>query len=687
MSISGLTLRDGSAKYGTNSYGGAVYSDTGSGALNIVNAQLLNNSALYAGSAPPPVYVVAYGAGGAIAAFDTASVTITNTTLRNNSAGKYGGALAVGSTPTTITGSTLTSNALFPEKYFFALNGLGSGGAVFSDDGTLDVSSTTISGNSANNGAGIALYDTDPTAPTGLSIHNSEISRNLASTDGGAVRLASIDSPVEIQGSKLTGNSASARGGAIDMKYQSSDPNDAPVTISDSQVSGNTSLGGGGGAYVEDLAAPFDVTNSTFADNFSGYGGGAIDLDGTSAPAAEMTLKASTFSGNEATNGGGLYLRSDNPVTVADSTISDNSATHLGGGVYAGHVGTAYNGVLNINDSTIDGNTATGNPGSDGTSAGGGIYVGDFDGDVNLSSTVVADSAQGGDLGLDDYSGPSSGTGAFNIGFSLIEAPGSTPFAESPAGSNITGSDPALGQLADNGGPTQTQLPTNSSPVIDAGIANGLNTDQRGDPRTVDQPTVPNRAGSDGTDIGAVEIPLISSTQGECEGQTVAKQVADPGGSVLTGTAATDFLEGGAGDDTLDGLAKGDCEFGEDGNDHLGGDNGPDQLDGGGGNDRVKGGGGKDKIQGGPGNDKIAAGGGADKVAGNGGKDRVRGSEGGDVVKGGAGDDRLKGAGGDDRISGGGGVDRINCGTGDDVAIADKKDTVSSNCETVKRGK
>jgi hypothetical protein len=74
-----------------------------------------------------------------------------------------------------------------------------------------------------------------------------------------------------------------------------------------------------------------------------------------------------------------------------------------------------------------------------------------------------------------------------------------------PVGSNVLGADPQLSPLADNGGLTNTLLPSPSSPAVDAGIANGFTVDQRGLARTVQQPGA-NAVGSDGTDIGAVEL-------------------------------------------------------------------------------------------------------------------------------------------------------------------------------------
>jgi hypothetical protein len=74
------------------------------------------------------------------------------------------------------------------------------------------------------------------------------------------------------------------------------------------------------------------------------------------------------------------------------------------------------------------------------------------------------------------------------------------------SGPNLLGQDPQLGPLADNGGSTQTQKPAVASPVIDQGAAFGLTADQRGQGRPLEIPSIPNAAGGDGSDIGAVEL-------------------------------------------------------------------------------------------------------------------------------------------------------------------------------------
>jgi hypothetical protein len=73
--------------------------------------------------------------------------------------------------------------------------------------------------------------------------------------------------------------------------------------------------------------------------------------------------------------------------------------------------------------------------------------------------------------------------------------------------------NPLLGQLANNGGPTPTCALLPGSPALDAGYSFGVTNDQRGLPRPVDLPYIPNAPGGDGSDIGAFEFnpPLLSS--------------------------------------------------------------------------------------------------------------------------------------------------------------------------------
>ena len=73
---------------------------------------------------------------------------------------------------------------------------------------------------------------------------------------------------------------------------------------------------------------------------------------------------------------------------------------------------------------------------------------------------------------------------------------------------------PLLGPLALNGAGLPTHLPLPGSPVLDKGYSFGLAKDERGAPRPVDDPGVPNAAGGDGTDIGAAEAGGVVGVAG-----------------------------------------------------------------------------------------------------------------------------------------------------------------------------
>lgn len=77
--------------------------------------------------------------------------------------------------------------------------------------------------------------------------------------------------------------------------------------------------------------------------------------------------------------------------------------------------------------------------------------------------------------------------------------------SDESCGFDLENTDPQLGPLASNGGPTQTHLPLPGSPVIDAGAASPVcpDVDQRG----LDRPEDGDGDSTADCDIGAVEAP------------------------------------------------------------------------------------------------------------------------------------------------------------------------------------
>jgi hypothetical protein len=131
-------------------------------------------------------------------------------------------------------------------------------------------------------------------------------------------------------------------------------------------------------------------------------------------------------------------------------------------------------------------------------------------GTLDFQNTIIA----GGFLVGSGGTGPDiNGAGFNSLDYNLIQDPTSGTITGTTT-HNITGVSPLLGPLQDNGGPTPTMAPLFGSPVIDAGNA-AAGVDQRGFPRPVDLASIPNAAGGNGSDIGAVEdqtAPILPGT-------------------------------------------------------------------------------------------------------------------------------------------------------------------------------
>jgi Ca2+-binding RTX toxin-like protein len=347
--------------------------------------------------------------------------------------------------------------------------------------------------------------------------------------------------------------------------------------------------------------------------------GGAIIVEA----GGTLTLTGVTLTDNEAQDGGALS--NDGTATLANVTISGNRATRHGGGVHQG-AGTAT-----LNNVTVANNTADSN--GDDVGDGGGVHV--TGGTLNLANTILGDNTDGStpaNLKHPDCSGTVT-----SQGYNLIEDTTGCVIAGVATG-NITGTDPRLSALANNGGPTPTHLPRRNSPVIDAGNpappgsgpAACAATDQRGVPR----PQGPR------CDIGSVEV-----------------EVAGPGGPVCLGVPVT--ISGTGAGETLTGTNRADSISARGGNDLILARRGRDTVCAGAGRDVAKGEEGPDRIAGQGDNDRGVGGPGRDRVNGNAGRDRLRGKGGNDTLRGGKGADLLDGGAGFDICRGGPGRDRF----------------------------
>jgi parallel beta-helix repeat protein/predicted outer membrane repeat protein len=205
----------------------------------------------------------------------------------------------------TISNSTLTYNTG------------GIGGAIDSD-GTLTVSSCILSNNTAGDGGAIYSHHTGT-----LTVSNSNLFYNSAPKDlGGGINT---DGPTTISGCTLTHNSAVSGGGIISS---------GPISITNCTLSNNTASDTGGGIYCTTNAyyTSFTATVSgTSLSNNSAVNGGAIF---TGSPGMTLKLEGNCIlTGNSATYGGGVYIYSG-ALSVSNSTLSSNTASSAGGGIY-----------------------------------------------------------------------------------------------------------------------------------------------------------------------------------------------------------------------------------------------------------------------------------------------------------------------------------------------------------------
>ena len=620
--------------------------------------------------------------GGAILAYSGSSTTIVDSEISGNET-RFGdgGGIRVRNGRLTLTNSKVTGNAAPGD------DGGGNGGGIDAEKySVLEITDSTISGNTAGYNGGGIFFDSYGNVPKpenlGSSITRSTISGNHVGGNGAGIEIYTLasDDSFAISRSTISGNEGSegTYGGGIDFSYTVY----GDASISDSTISGNAADFGGGISFQDNYYSGYDDKLAAGASNSDVIGKGGS-------------------------------------VAIGNDTIASNTAGDQGGGIFLGgyhRVPSFARGADRVTTNTDSSSSTTTTPPPEES----------IDVSVPLISTIVADNTAA--SSPNDIDRGSQSDDGFALTNSLIETPGDAPFTQTPAGSSIIGSDPGLGALGNNGGPTQTQLPAKTSPAIDTGLVNGLPVDQRGLARTVDR-DAPNGAG-DGTDIGAVEIagepkpgepivvipdqPPFNKVPNGCPilpAQAGKAFAGDDSAETIDGTSGNDILRGFGGSDTVSGEAGDDCLTGDDDADVINGNDGNDLGQGGkaddlmfgdAGNDRFGGGSGDDVIKlnngddkgvGGPGDDRVKGDNGDDLVRGRAGDDKVSGDKGNDDVKGGddddkvlggPGSDKLHGGFGDDVVIGGTGKDKIDCGKGHDVAVASAEDTVSKDCETVR---
>jgi CSLREA domain-containing protein len=369
--------------------GSTLYIAPGQGSLNINGANKITVSGDTNNDGNGDVRVLYVDQG--------ADLALVNLTIDLGAAGAFSGGGAVNLGTLTLVHST------------FSKNSATTGGGV-DNAGKFSSFDSTFTNNQADNtSVGGGIYN----SPEGtlFIIHNSFVN-NSADVGGGGI---ANEGTATIADSTFSGNTASipnGQGGGILNSYRGS------LTILRSTFFGN-SADHGGGLYA---AGQVTVTGSTFSNNSGDSDGGGITNYGTlridrstfvnnsasvSSPIpgdgggifngngfdgiGKLIATRSAFIRNNAGRGAGLY--SESYTQIYNSTFAENDAfnTGEGGGIYYDSAG----GVLVLDYSTLSDNRAT--------TLGGGIFIANSDvtgggggSHAYISFTIVANSPSGG---------------------------------------------------------------------------------------------------------------------------------------------------------------------------------------------------------------------------------------------------------------------------------------------------
>jgi len=360
--------------------------------------------------------------------------------------------------------------------------GVVEGGGIFNTAASLTLRDDTILANRADADAvppsgsgGIAEGGGIAVSEGALTLLDSIVMNNTASTVGGSEHGGGIAEggglysagTLIAEGNEYVGNLADARGG---------------------QGPSNAGQGGGiaegGGLIVFAVHPPIRVSASTLLAN---------TVDASGGPGG----------GGGIGDGGGMWaLSNEPPVSLSDLTVTMNLDRALPNGIADGggmNIGANSPGVMTLTNATLSANTVEAGSGLGG---GGNGYLGG-------SSTKVKNTLVTG--GVSSPGNANCTGGPTSLGHNLD----SLDQCNFHASGDLVNTNPLLGPLQDNGGPTLTLAPLAGSPTINAGDSAGCPIfDQRG----VLRPQGPV------CDIGAVESapPSVSTSPATGVGATVA---------------------------------------------------------------------------------------------------------------------------------------------------------------------
>ena len=307
-------------------------SDENGGIAYVFNATLIISESIVSDN-------TAASTGGAVNAYQLASVKLETTNFENNRACHDGGAVYL---------NDLSDSVMVNDCNFTKNRAEGDGGAIFSIDSNIVINSSHFTFSFAGSNGGTLINKEFGK----ISVFNSIFLHNHAQNDGGMIHAhASLDCKC-IQ-CIIVNNSAGNSGGVL---YAHSSSH---ILLQSSRFYNNRAYKGG----VLCVTAQTNI----IVDNSSFHGSIKVDVGAVAFAhgGAHVRFSNSTFTNNSALYGGVLMAINNNIIFIENCTLSNNEALGSGGTIYARTACTlvivgsnflanwaAYDGIVLVSDSS-----------------------------------------------------------------------------------------------------------------------------------------------------------------------------------------------------------------------------------------------------------------------------------------------------------------------------------------------
>ncbi|QQO10300.1 beta strand repeat-containing protein [Breznakiella homolactica] len=331
------------------------------------------------------------GNGGGILVSAGGLVLGSGTVIRGNTAGDGGGVYITGGTLELRDGAVIENNT----------GNLSGGGVHVRETGVFAMSGGIIRGNEAKisgaGGGGVAVADGTGTG-TKFTMTGGTISGNYASNSsgygGGVLLFVGVlgSGPTEftMQGGSIEQNWAGYGGGILVTSENSGQmavfTMSGTAKVTDNGRRNGTVVTKRGGGIAQLGLTRFNFNNGTVTGNYSSEAGGGIFVTGVTSAAtnpAAFSMSNGTVNGNSSAIGGGIAVYQAVSAIVSGGSLSGNTASGSGGGLY----------VKDGSNFTMEGGTIGGTPNT--AASGGGVFI-DTNGAVFMTGGRIQGNTSGG---------------------------------------------------------------------------------------------------------------------------------------------------------------------------------------------------------------------------------------------------------------------------------------------------